>query len=90
MSLTRQVSQRRVALRRADFGRYTDVVKGLMGDAIAVVLCDLSGRRVWSLSRDAREAYAKALETLNESIPDWPSNGTSVRHCTIDDMTSAY
>ena len=41
--------QRQLALRRVDFHKYTSVVKSLLGDALAVVLCDPSGRRVWSL-----------------------------------------
>ncbi len=77
-------------IRRVDFKKYTGIAKALMNDALAIVVCDLDGRRRWSLSRDAKEIYSQALTRLKESVPDWPETGSSVRRCTINDDVSAY
>lgn len=78
------------AMRRIDFGKYTGVLKALLGDALAIVICDARGRRVWSLSRGEKELYEHAVKKLNESVPDWVRTGTAIRRCTIDESRSAY
>ncbi len=81
---------RNAAIRRVDFKKYTSIAKALLRDALAIVVCDLDGLRCWSLSRDAKEIYAKALAQLKDSVPDWPQNGSSIRRCTISDAVSAF
>ncbi|MFK7887759.1 MAG: putative bifunctional diguanylate cyclase/phosphodiesterase [Gammaproteobacteria bacterium] len=78
------------SIRRIDFGKYTGVLKKLLGDALSIVICDCAGRRVWSLSRGEQDVYKQALQKLNDSVPDWPHTGAAIRRCTIDDERSAY
>jgi len=73
-----------------DFGKYAGTIKSMLGDALAIVVCDLRGKRLWSISRDARHVYVDALAQINESVPDWTRTGVAIRRCTISDSTTAY
>ncbi|MEM6640753.1 MAG: EAL domain-containing protein [Pseudomonadota bacterium] len=90
MSHAADTHARCVALRRVDFARYTGLVKNLMGHATAVVICDLTGRRAWSLSRDGKSAYREAVDTLNATEPHWTSTGATVRRFKFGNKRCGY
>ncbi|MFK8015474.1 MAG: EAL domain-containing protein [Gammaproteobacteria bacterium] len=77
-------------VRALDYKKFAPVVKLMLADALAIVICDLDGRRVWSLSRDAKQVYRHALSCLAESVPNWTRTGEGVRRCTINDSVTAY
>ena len=77
------------ALRSIDFSKYSWLVRAGMTGALAVVVCDLKGKRVWALAQNSQNAYQPALEALNKAVPDWPYTGFGIRRCSVTDSTSA-
>lgn len=77
-------------IRQIDYKKYAALVRSLLGGAVAVVVCDLDGHRIWSLARQSRDVFAPPLNTLNQTVPDWPATGVAIRRCTIDANVSAY
>ncbi|MEM7083264.1 MAG: EAL domain-containing protein [Pseudomonadota bacterium] len=90
MTLTKKQRQFGQALRAIDYSKYGWLVRAGLKGALAVVVCDLEGNRVWALAQNSQNAYAPALTALNHAIPDWTQTGRGIRRCTVSDDTSAY
>lgn len=90
MSISKRQEGFAEALRTIDYSKYGWLVRAGMRGALAVVVCDLQGNRVWALAQNSQNAYMPALLALNKAIPDWPSTGLGIRRCTVSDNTSAY
>ncbi|NNF17134.1 MAG: EAL domain-containing protein [Gammaproteobacteria bacterium] len=79
-----------MALRSIDFSKYSWLVRAGLTGALAVVVCDLKGKRIWALTQNSQGAYAPALAALNNAVPDWPFTGRNIRRCSVSETTSAY
>lgn len=90
MSTPAPIRDAAYSVRQIDFKKYAGLVRSLLGGAIAVVVCDVTGRRVWSLSRKAKDTFAQPLKKLNAAVPDWPTTGVAIRRCTLSQDSSAY
>lgn len=90
MTDSRKELQFRQALRTIDYSKYGWLVRAGLRGALAVVVCDLDGNRIWALAQNSQNAYAPALAALNHAVPDWPHTGLGIRRCTVSDNTSAY
>ncbi len=90
MTNAKKEKQFNQALRSIDYSKYGWLVRAGLRGALAVVVCDLEGHRVWALAQNSQNAYAPALTALNHAVPDWPHTGLGIRRCTVSDNTSAY
>ena len=77
-------------IRAIDYKKFAHGVKATLADALAIAVCDLDGRRVWSLSRDAKQVFRPALKHLADALPQWPLTVDGIRRCAISDSTTAY
>ncbi|MFK8029282.1 MAG: putative bifunctional diguanylate cyclase/phosphodiesterase [Gammaproteobacteria bacterium] len=90
MSSSPRDQQFNLALRTIDYSKYGWLVRAGLRGALAVVVCDLEGNRVWALAQNSQSSYVPALAALNDALPEWPHTGLGIRRCTVSDNTSAY